>query len=269
MREPRLVLCLLLITAAAPYVIGQTLNARVGSAERPIQSFGFGPAGSTVSPKPNAPFSAVAVESLQQALNDGTTISRENQEIVMRDSAGRIYRAREIKRPSAEGEKLIFFTVTDPAKHVQFRCVAPSKHCSVMEYRQPPERNRFPAPNHFRDVTTEDLGDSNISGVPVVGKRISRLIPEGLVGNDRPFDTSEEIWHSTELEVDVEVKRTDPRFGVRSTTLTQVDMAEPDPKFFQIPEGYSVDKLRHSSGAIAPLAQSGMPAFPPIAPGVP
>jgi hypothetical protein len=51
-------------------------------------TFGFGPGGSSISSKPNAPFSAIAIERFKQTLNDGTNISRENQETVMRDSAG-------------------------------------------------------------------------------------------------------------------------------------------------------------------------------------
>lgn len=265
-------LSVLLLATLTPPVIGQTVSSRASSADRPVQAFGFGPAGWTISPKRNAPFSAVAVESFQQTLNDGTTIARENQEIVMRDSAGRIYRGREIQRHSADGDKLIFFTVTDPTKHIQIRCIAVGKHCSVMQYHQAPRRSRFPTPNHLgdvRDITTEDLGDSNVSGVPVVGQRITRVVPEGSAGNDRAFDTALEIWHSTELDVDVEVKRTDPRYGVRTTTLTQLDLAEPDPAFFQIPEGYVVGQVHHSVGAMAPLPQSGLPALPPLAPGLP
>lgn len=264
---PFLILLLLAISAAR--VGAQTSSSRADSAGHPVLSFGFGPAGSTISPRPNAPFSAVAVESFEQTLNDGTTISRENQEIVMRDSAGRIYRGRELKNHSKDRDPLIFFSVTDPVKRIQFRCIAVGKRCSILRYRQPPHRDRFPSAEHFKDVTVEDLGDSTISGVPVVGKRITRVIPEGSAGNDRPFDTTRETWHAKELDVDVEVKRTDPRFGVRTTTLTQLDLAEPDPKFFQIPDGYSVGQLPQSVGAMAPLPESGLPAFPPVAPAIP
>jgi len=269
MKPLPLLLLLLLLTIAAPHAIAQAPSSRAVSADRPVLSFGFGPAGSTISPRPHAPFSAVAVEGFEQTLNDGTTISRENHEIVMRDSAGRIYRGRELKSHSTDREPLTFFNVTDPVKHIQFRCVAVGKHCSIMQYRQPPHNDRFPSPRHIKDVTIEDLGDSSISGVQVVGRRFTRVIPEGSAGNDRPFDTGLEIWYSKELDVDVEVKRTDPRFGVRTTTLTQLDLSEPDPKFFQIPEGYTVGQVHQSVGGMAPLPQSGLPALPPLAPGIP
>jgi hypothetical protein len=269
MKQLRLFLLLLLLTIPVPRGIAQTSISRTGSADHPVLSFGFGPAGSTISRKPNAPFSAVAVEGFEQTLNDGTTISRENHEIVMRDSAGRIYRGRELKSHSTDREPLIFFTVTDPVKHIQFRCLAVGKRCSIMQYRQPPHNDRFPSPRHIKDVTIEDLGDSSIRGVQVMGRRFTRVIPEGSAGNDRPFDTGLEIWYSKELDVDVEVKRTDPRFGVRTTTLTQLDPSEPDPTFFQIPEGYTVGQLHQSVGAMAPLPQSGLPALPSIAPGIP
>lgn len=248
--------------------IGQTASSPAASAPHPVISFGFGPAGSTIATSRNAPFSAVVVQSFQQTLNDGTNISRENQEIVMRDSAGRIYRGRELKRPFTDRGPFTFFSVTDPVKHVQFRCIAASKHCTIMQYREPPNRTRFQDRSRVKDVTFEELGDSNINGVEVVGERITRLIPEGLAGNDRPFESTEEVWYSKELGLDVEIKRTDPRFGVRKTTLTQLDLAEPDPQLFQIPQGYKVDQLHHSVGALTPLPQSGLAAIPPIAPGI-
>ena len=269
MKQLALVLGLLVVTAGGSRLVGQTTNEQAASAERRGLWIGFGPAGSTISSKPNAPFRAVAVESFEQTLQDGTNISRENKEIVMRDSEGRIYRGREIKRPFSDREPLILFSVTDPAKQVQFRCNQINQHCTISPYRQPPSRTRFPDRKHLRDVTFEDLGDSNISGMAVVGQRITRVIPEGTAGNDRPFESTEEIWRSKELEVDVEVKRSDPRFGVRTTMLTQLDLAEPDPKFFQVPEGYKVGQLQQPTGAFAPLPQSGLPAISQIAPGIP
>ena len=194
MRQTTVFLTVLLVTTAAPQGIGQTANARAGSADHPVLTFGFGPGGSSISSKPNAPFSAIAVERFEQTLNDGTNISRENQETVMRDSAGRIYRGRELKRPAATNRlPLIFFTIADPVKHVQFRCLAFSKHCTEFDYREFPRNGHLPLIKHLRDVTVEDLGEAEISGLQVVGQRTTRIIPEGSNGNDRPFTTTQEV----------------------------------------------------------------------------
>ena len=270
MRLVSLLLIVLLASGIAPRLTAQGAISPRASTNRPIISGGFGPAGSLISEKSNAPFSAVALERFDQTLNDGTNISRKNQVIIMRDSEGRVYRGRELKRlGSGESERLVIFTITDPIKHIQLHCTVVTKHCSETEYKLPRRRYGFPQPKHLPDVTTEELGDSNISGVQVVGRRITRVIPEGSAGNDRPFDTTEEIWHSKDLDIDIQVKRIDPRFGIRETTLTDVNLVEPDPRFFQVPEGYKVGPLIQPGGAMAPLPASGLPAIPSIAPGIP
>jgi len=85
-----------------------------------------------------------------------------------------------------------------------------------------------------------------------------RVIPEGMVGNDRAFTTVRELWHSKELDVDVQVKRTDPRWGTRTATMTEINLGEPDASFFQIPEGYRVEK--------GPNRISPQPQVEPFAP---
>lgn len=252
-----------IVMTAAPGAEGQSVANQ--AAHHTVVTFGFGPAGGTISSKQHAPFSSVLVEQSAQTLNDGTNISRESQEVVMRDGMGRIYRARKIKRPGREAEFLMFYTITDPVRHLQYRCIPLRKTCSQMEYRQPPIMRRFPG--NSKDVTVENLGTSNISGLEVEGKRLTRVIPEGTTGNDRAFTTTEELWSSKELDVDVQVKRNDPSMGTRTTTMTEVSLGEPDPSFFQIPDGYQLQKRKRPTGALAPLPAGGETAFPPtIAP---
>jgi hypothetical protein len=234
-----------------------------------LTHLGFGPAGSVISAKPHAPFSAVLVEQAEQTLTDGTSITRDNQEVVMRDGMGRIYRGRKMRGAGGrESESWMVITITDPVRHLQYLCTPIRKGCTRMEYRLPPNmRPHAPEEKRMRDVTVEELGASNISGVDVEGKRVTRVIPEGSVGNDRPFTTMEELWHSKELDVDVQVKRADPRMGTRTTTMTEVVMGEPDAKYFQIPEGYKVMDRKLSPAPLAPqLPTTVEPSFPPVAP---
>src|SRR5208283_3907822 len=105
----------------------QTASLQRGnSSPRIIQGFGFGPAGMIISPKPQAPFSAVMVERMEETLSDGTNINRENEEVVMRDSVGRTYRARKIIRPAIASERdaipRMMVTISDPVQHVQYVC---------------------------------------------------------------------------------------------------------------------------------------------------
>ena len=129
-----------------------------------------------------------------------------------------------------------------------------------MRYQDPFSvwRPRSQDSNKDPNITVEDLGSSNINGLEVDGKRITRVIPEGLIGNDRAFTRTEESWHSKQLDVDVQLKRSDPRTGTYSITLTDVLTGEPDARYFQIPEGYRVEPMQMPQpGLLAPMSPDG------------
>jgi hypothetical protein len=65
-------------------------------------------------------------------------------------------------------------------------------------------------------------------------------IPEGAEGNDRPITTVTETWRSPELDIIVLSVNEDPRTGTRTSEVTDLDHAEPNPSVFQVPEGYTV-----------------------------
>ena len=230
---------------------------------RHTESFGFVPAGTFVSPKPHMPFSAVLNVRAEQSLSDGVTINRDNNETVMRDGMGRVYRARELKTPDDRNRgPRILFTILDPVQRVEYSCL-PVKICRKMAYR--PFTPRFPHgvdSAKDKNVTIEDLGSSNINGLEVQGKRTTRVVSAGRVGNDLPFNSTEEVWHSNEIDLDIVSKKTDPRWGTRSAELTQIVVAEPDPKYFQVPEGYRIQEGGPLSVAVAPAPADGESSFP-------
>ena len=261
---------LFLLTAAiawisAPAAMAQTATLRPSATSHTVTSFGFDLAGTQISTKPNTPFSGVLVVHMEQTLNDGTHIARDNEELVMRDGLGRVYRARRIQRPGAkEPEPWVLATIIDPVHHVQYSCT-PIKICNKMEYRLPLNMRHplGPLVGSHRNRTTEDLGASNLSGVEVEGKRVTWVIPEGTVGNDRPITSTEETWRSKELDVDVQVKRDDPRVGTRTTTLTELNLGEPEPYYFQVPEGYQVREVRLPAMLpLSPLPEESGRSFP-------
>lgn len=253
-------MALLLVTAAvvfAPTVMAQSAPTPSAPTRHVVVSFGFGPAGNPITPKPNAPFSAVLTSHIEQTLSDGTTISRENQETVTRDSMGRIYRARTIKRPESDarrdGGELA--TIMDPKRHIEYVCT-PLKVCRTVEYRDPSGLRRPPGldASQSKSATVEDLGSTEMAGVQVEGKRTTRVIPEGTIGNDRPFTTVEEIWHSKDLDLDIQVIHSDPRAGTRTNTVSDLVLGEPDAKYFQIPAGYRIEPMGHLAPQPYPLA---------------
>jgi hypothetical protein len=73
-----------------------------------------------------------------------------------------------------------------------------------------------------------------------VGRRTTTTIPTGQIGNDRPIETTDERWESSELRILVYSRTSDPRTGVVEYRLTNINRSEPPPDLFEIPPGYSL-----------------------------
>ena len=84
----------------------------------------------------------------------------------------------------------------------------------------------------------ETLGPQILEGVTAQGTRITNTIETGAIGNDRPILVTEERWYSPDLQLNMIVKRSDPRSGEEITRLTNVSRNEPDPSLFTVPATY-------------------------------
>ena len=89
-------------------------------------------------------------------------------------------------------------------------------------------------------VKTESLGTQVIEGVTAEGKRVTRTIPAGQIGNERPLEVTSEVWTSPDLQMMILSKRNDPRFGETVYRLTDIKRAEPDPSLFAVPGNFTV-----------------------------
>jgi hypothetical protein len=89
-------------------------------------------------------------------------------------------------------------------------------------------------------VTVESLGTQTMEGVLVEGKRTTRIIPEGLEGNDRPMSVVSEVWRSPDLKIVVLIKTSDPRNGDMTTRLTNIELSNPILALFQLPAEYKI-----------------------------
>jgi hypothetical protein len=224
-----------------------------------VATFGFVPHGFDIFAKQHAPFTATAVERMEQTLSDGTTISRESHETLMRDGLGRTYIAREVEGPGrSEKEAGLRITLTDPVERVRYLCT-PLRTCIKSKYQAPLHKRPHLVTDEKQGITVEDLGPSTISGIAVEGKRITRVFAEGTIGNDRPIAAIQEIWHSKALDLDVQATYVDPRTGTRKILVSDFSLEEPDPSYFQIPDGYKVRELVGPTGTLAP----GKPASEP------
>lgn len=204
----------------------------------------------TIPPKANAPFTSVVTAEWVRVLEDGTTTTRQNHRVVVRDSAGRIFQERRwLAAKDAPGENaLLRIEISDPAKHTKYFC-SPDKVCMLRDYDAAGDDATQETAGEGNDkvmLTREELGKSNISGVDVVGTRETRVIAAGVVGNDRPVTVIKEFWYSAQLGLNMQVKRVDPRVGTQTITVTEVSLAEPDPKYFQLPASYKVTDVRQA-----------------------
>jgi hypothetical protein len=86
----------------------------------------------------------------------------------------------------------------------------------------------------------ETLPARTIEGVMAEGRRVTRTIPAGAIGNEQPIVTVTEEWISNDLQVLVMTKSSDPREGEHTYRLVNITRAEPNAAWFQVPPDYTV-----------------------------
>ncbi len=86
----------------------------------------------------------------------------------------------------------------------------------------------------------EALGKQTIEGVEAEGKRSTRTITAGEIGNTLPIEIVDESWYSAALQVQVMSKHSDPRSGVTTYRLTNISRSEPDRSLFEVPSDYTI-----------------------------
>jgi hypothetical protein len=91
-----------------------------------------------------------------------------------------------------------------------------------------------------KDAKTESLGKQAIEGVEAEGTRNTVTIAAGEIGNERAIEIVSERWYSTELQVVVMTKHSDPRFGETSYRLTNINRSEPAKSLFEVPADYTI-----------------------------
>jgi hypothetical protein len=90
---------------------------------------------------------------------------------------------------------------------------------------------------------TESLGTKMIEGVQVTGTRSTSTIPAGTIGNDQDLNIIRETWYSADLKLVVQSTQSDPRFGVTTYTLKNIQQGSPDATLFQVPANYTIDRI--------------------------
>jgi hypothetical protein len=227
----------------------------------------FGMAGKVVA---GAPYSAQAVTQFTQTLADGNHIQRTTTASVARDSQGRTRTERSLPAigalaGSGTAPKAVF--INDPVAGMGYMLDATHKTARQM----PANRHRQPAAQSASDqgaaaattggaaqarasmrqrsnanVTIDDLGTQVMDGLSVQGKRRTHTIPAAQAGSAKDIHVVTETWYSSDLQMVVMSKTSDPRFGDSVYQVTNISRAEPDPALFTVPSDYQVQQGRPS-----------------------
>lgn len=214
-----------------------------------------------------APFSAQVTRETVQVLSDGTRVDRKVTENIARDSAGRTRREMTLTNIgplSASGQVPHIAFIRDPSAGKSY--ILNEDRQTVFTMNRPVRagangngrwmtrqnaQNAHANPN----VQTTSLGTKTIDGLTVQGTKVTRTIPAGRIGNDKPIVITREEWYSSELQMVVSSTRTDPRFGTTTYQLTNINRSEPSETLFTVPSGYSAAPQRFHGPQAQPLAK--------------
>jgi len=213
-----------------------------------------------------SPYTATAVTEMTQNLADGNRIVNKTTALLARDSQGRTRREETIGKIGglhANGLKIV--SIHDPVAGTEFvfksgeqpaeeEIHTGAKVIRVEENKKVrvitaggPKENWIEQPG---EVKNESLGTQTIEGVSAEGKRETRTIPAGTIGNDRPIEITSETWFSPDLHTVVLSKRNDPRMGETVYRLTEIKRVEPDASLFQPPPGMKMENDRRGKSFV-------------------
>lgn len=116
-------------------------------------------------------------------------------------------------------------------------------------------------------VDDEPLGMRRISGLDVVGRRVTMTTATGQIGNDAPVVVRDEGWYSPDLHLVVAVDYSDSRYGTVRYRLTNLHREDPPSGLFVLPDGYDTNAWSLPGTAtlgFRPLAAIAAPAAPRV-----
>jgi hypothetical protein len=243
-------------------------------------------------PVTGAPYTATATTETRQTLGDGNHIVNKTITVLARDSQGRTRRDETMARVgpwAVQGGMLSF--IHDPVAGADYVLNAKEQTAQVVRHGKAPtpavigkkalpgaamivaRSGSGPEPQETMpfnildsqtdgEVKTESLGTQTIEGVSAEGKRVTRTIAAGQIGNERPIETTSEVWFSPDLQMTILSKRSDPRFGDTVYQLTDIKRGEPDPSLFEVPAGYRTVIEEMQGPSLPPLPP--VPPMPPV-----
>jgi hypothetical protein len=208
-----------------------------------------------IPPLAHAPFSLTLETEWTRTMDNGGSYTMVNKRQIMRDSAGRIYQERWLLVPKngKMESKMNFIQISDPATHALYNCETATKQCYLQEYSGSTKANYQPGVGRSGALTDgsgyathEDLGGDTLAGFDTVGYRDTTTLNPGAFGNDQPMVSMREFWYSKQLGINLLSILDSPLVGKERFTATDVNISEPQHRYFVIPEGYTVIDQRET-----------------------
>jgi hypothetical protein len=226
---------------------------------------GAGPGPRTV--VAGAPYAATETVTSQQTLAGGNQISRTHTSTVARDSQGRISTIETVTPPASSGKAAYTVqTIFDPI--AGYRYVLNSSTMIALQEPLPKMRTTptgtpatragrsgGPRPDARPNEKSASMGTQMVNAVLATGNQVTETIPAGAIGNAQEIQAVRISWISNTLQVPVQIKTSDPRFGTTDMELTNIVQGEPNGSLFVVPSGYTIKQ----GGGRGPGARGGGP----------
>jgi hypothetical protein len=193
-----------------------------------------------VPPKSGQPFTAKSM--VTWTSQDESSSHVAFMSMVARDSSGKIYfESRRTQTDSGEFRPRWNFIIIDPKEETRTTCYVATKSCRINAFLRAVYAKSEGAEEAPRASTMvpANLGTSVIDALTVEGTRETTSVAAGAYGNSKPLVITRELWHSPELDLDLMIKKSDPRSGTFVRKVEIISRNEPDPEYFTIPSDYT------------------------------
>jgi hypothetical protein len=190
----------------------------------------------TLPPIPGKPLSIKSRIDITWISNSGKATTTRAAEDLVRDSEGRVYRHTHgfIGESPAQSSPSEAIYLIDAAATSQTVCWTATKKCLISAYHPGRESCTDLTGPDRGQISWSNLGEYSLAGITVIRTR-ETCNPGGAV----------DFWHNSELELDLHVIA-DPTppvgFPKIDHQITDISRSEPDPKMFQVPSGYTLDR---------------------------
>jgi hypothetical protein len=186
------------------------------------------------SPVTGRPFSGTELRRTVQTLADGTHVDRTETGTLYRDAQGRTR--------SESSRRVVIY---DPVAGFTYNLDKANK-----TYEKYATHGEHMAAHHDQEIALafhggpgghpfiETLPQQFVNGINAKGSRITTVVPVGAFGNDRDIKIVNEHWYSDDLQILLKTTNSDPRFGVTTYDLTNIQQTAPNPSLFQVPSDY-------------------------------